>query len=82
MRAIETTATVTENGVLTITVPPDVPPGRHADVVIIDEAPIERKPLDERGWPISFFERTAGALVDTPLERGDQGEYEVRKELR
>jgi hypothetical protein len=82
MRTIETTATVTENGVLTINLPHDVPPGKHAVVVVIDEAPIEREPLDERGWPVGFFERTAGALADTPLERGDQGEYEVRKELR
>jgi hypothetical protein len=82
MRTIETTATVTEDGKLTMRVPDDVSPGTHAVVVVIDEAPLKPEPLDEHSWPIGFFDRTAGALADTPLERGDQGTYEVRKELR
>lgn len=30
----------------------------------------------------AFLEETAGSLADDPIERGDQGEYEVRDELR
>jgi hypothetical protein len=81
MKTIETTGTVSADGVLTIQVPRDVPPGKHAVVVVIDEQPQAPEQLDELGWPIGFFDQTAGALADTPLERGDQGTYEVRKEL-
>ena len=38
MRAIETIATVTEDGKLTAPMPPDVAPGAHR-VVVIDEQP-------------------------------------------
>lgn len=36
MRTIETTAVVTQDGKLTITLPPDVTPGEHQVVVVID----------------------------------------------
>jgi len=41
MKTIETTALVTPDGELTITLqtPPDVPPGQHRVVVVIDEQP-------------------------------------------
>jgi len=37
--------------------------------------------LDERGWPIGFFEETYGSLADDPIERLLQGELEVREAL-
>ena len=37
--------------------------------------------VDEYGWPIGFFEETAGAFQGEPLVREHQGEYEVRLEL-
>jgi hypothetical protein len=37
MRTIETTAVVTEDGKLTITLPPDIAPGEHQVVVVIEE---------------------------------------------
>ena len=49
MRTIVTTATVTEDGTLTVHAPPGIPPGRHRVVVVIEEplAPNrERPPLD------------------------------------
>jgi hypothetical protein len=53
MRSIEATATVTPDGTLTVRVPPEVPPGEHRVVVVIDEAApqstsqrLERPPLD------------------------------------
>lgn len=29
-----------------------------------------------------FVEKFAGCLADTPIERGDQGKFEVREELK
>ncbi len=55
---------------------------RHQRVEIIFW-PLE-KPEPERdanGWPVGFFEATAGCLVDDPIERAPQGEYEQRLEL-
>ncbi len=36
---------------------------------------------DANGWPIGFFEETAGAWAGEPLVRESQGEYEQRLEL-
>ncbi|MBW4695134.1 MAG: hypothetical protein KME27_25570 [Lyngbya sp. HA4199-MV5] len=37
MRTIETTATITADGQLTLQVPPDLSPGQHRVVLVIDE---------------------------------------------
>jgi hypothetical protein len=39
MRTIETTATITAEGTLTVQVPSDIPPGPHHVVVLIDDQP-------------------------------------------
>jgi hypothetical protein len=62
MRTIETTATVGPDGTLTGQVPPEVPPGQHRVVLVIDEEPAgEEKtalfdfPVDDWGpWPESL----------------------------
>lgn len=49
MRTIETTATVTSDGKMTVQVPPDIPEGEHHVVVVIDEQSVKkekRPPLD------------------------------------
>ena len=59
MRTIETTATVAEDGTLSVRVPPDIQPGEHRVVVVIDEdalAQAEEPPedipvLDVGPWP-------------------------------
>jgi hypothetical protein len=33
------------------------------------------------GWPRGYFEEVAGGWVGEPLERPDQGVYELREEL-
>ena len=35
----------------------------------------------EAGWPGGFFERTAGALADTPLLREQPAAYETRGQM-
>jgi len=49
MRTIETTATVTSDGKITVQVPPDILPGEHRVVVVIDEQLVKKEkrlPLD------------------------------------
>ncbi|MDP9313742.1 MAG: hypothetical protein M3R24_23165 [Chloroflexota bacterium] len=38
MRTIETTATIEPDGTLTVKLPPDIEPGQHHVVLVIDEA--------------------------------------------
>ena len=39
MRTIETTTMITAEGILTVQVPPEIAPGTHQVVLVIDEAP-------------------------------------------
>jgi hypothetical protein len=61
MRTIETIATVDEQGMATLRMPPDVTSGEHRVVVVIDEATKPRAPLifsshDVAPWPLSLGE--------------------------
>ncbi len=63
MRMIETTAIITDEGTLTVQVPPDIAPGDHHIVVIIDEQPTvqaPRPPLQFAAYPVGLIapERT------------------------
>jgi hypothetical protein len=66
MRTIETTVNVTEDGTLTISLPPDVTPGLHRVVVVIEGLSSVDEELDDfplhdiGGWP-----------ADLPLKRED-----------
>ena len=59
MRSIETTATVTDDGILTVEIPRDIRPGKHRVVVVIDEQLMDTSrrglpdfPVDDLGpWP-------------------------------
>ena len=59
MRTIETIATVTEDGTLSARMPPDIRPGRHQVVVVIEDAVVQpgERPLldlplyDSGPWP-------------------------------
>ena len=51
MRAIETTAVVGDDGTVTVRVPPDIPPGPHRIVLVIEEqTAADRQPL-LADWP-------------------------------
>jgi len=57
MRMIETTAIITDEGTLTVQVPPDITPGDHHIVVIIDEqptVPAPRSPLQFAAYPVGL----------------------------
>ncbi|MEQ1605135.1 MAG: hypothetical protein ABL999_09720 [Pyrinomonadaceae bacterium] len=66
---------------------PDEFQNRDVEVILLpldrnghgEAVAIER---DAMGYPIGFFEQTAGALADDPIERPPQGEFEVREEIR
>ncbi len=55
MRTVETTATVTAGGLLTAQVPPDIPPGAHRVVVVIDEGRVEKKERPPLNFPVDSY---------------------------
>ncbi len=75
MISVKTKAHIGPVGTLTIEVPT---PLRETDVEVM--LVIQPTP-EERGWPPGFFEATFGSLKDDPIERGPQGEYEVREAM-
>ncbi|MGI2904827.1 hypothetical protein [Tolypothrix sp. VBCCA 56010] len=54
MKAIQTIATVTSDGKITLQLPPDIPPGEHQVVVIIDEKLSEKEVIKEKRPPLDF----------------------------
>ena len=57
MRTIETTALITDAGLLTVQVPADIAPGDYHIVVIIDEqptVPAPRPPLQFAAYPVGL----------------------------
>jgi hypothetical protein len=61
MKTIEIMLTVDEQGVATLRMPPDVPPGEHKVVMMIDETKVPRTPMvfsshDVGPWPFNSNE--------------------------
>ncbi|MBI3979257.1 MAG: hypothetical protein HY331_13830 [Chloroflexi bacterium] len=62
MKTIQTIATVTPDGQLIVPAPPDIPPGEHQVVLVIDERSLPREPrpllefpvLDLGPWPANL----------------------------
>ena len=62
MKTIETVAKVDNNGILTAQVPPEIPPGEHKVVLVIEEdsglsntaipkSPLKFMTIELSGWP-------------------------------
>jgi hypothetical protein len=52
MRAIETTAIITEDGKLIAEVPPDVGPGHHRVVIVVEQEQTAAGPDDLSDFPV------------------------------
>lgn len=69
MRTIETTATITAEGTLTLQVPPDIPPGPHHIVVWITDDP--PAPLHAQPPPVIPVLHVGAWPADLSLRRED-----------
>ncbi len=57
MRRIETSATVMDDGTVTLQLPPDIAPGEHQIIMMIDEQPVvpgQRPPLHFSAYPVGL----------------------------
>ena len=64
----------------------DMPPAllhRKVEIIIIplDEVSGGGGQKREKKWPAGFFDTTAGCFADDPIQRGLQGEYEIRNSV-
>ncbi len=65
MKTIETIATVTEDGKITLQLPADIPAGEHQVVVIIDEKPLQELPeTKEKRPPLKFSAYPVGLVSE------------------
>jgi hypothetical protein len=83
MQSVKVRSRVGTDGILHLNIPVGAADQEFEVMVIyqpVTPAAREQTP-ENRGWPPGFFERTAGCLVDDPIVRAPQGEYEVREPL-
>ncbi len=65
MKTIETIATVTADGKITLQLPADIPEGEHQVVVIIDEKPlVEKAQTKEKRSPLKFSAYPVGLVSE------------------
>ncbi len=82
MISLQTRGHIGPDGTLSVEVPT---PLREIEVdVMLVLQPLAASPAaaptpEELGWPPGFFEAPFGSLKNDPIERGPQGEYEVRE---
>ena len=61
MKTIETRVTVTADGKVTLQLPPDIPPGEHKIVLVIDEQSVadwKRLPLKFSAYPVGLVKES------------------------
>jgi hypothetical protein len=79
METVKLRTHVGEDGLLKLELPVGIS-NRELEVLVVLH-PVEQEQVDELGWPLGFFERTYGALVDDPLERPEQLPPDTREKI-
>jgi hypothetical protein len=80
MEAIKVKAHVGDDGILKLELPVGVSNSDLEVVVVVQSVENGRPDFDRAEW-IAFVERTYGSLADDPIEREDQGVFEIRDEI-
>ena len=79
METIKLTTRIDSTGKLSLDLPIHLA-NQQVEVLVVLQR-LEDEPRDELGWPVGYFEETYGICADDPIERGDQGEFEIREPL-
>ena len=70
MRLIEFHETAGLDGSLHLTIPANRAGACYRVTVLVeDETAAQNEPVDENGWPVGFFEATAGSIQDETFVR-------------
>ncbi len=81
METIKLKTYVGSDGILKLEVPVSVT-NQELEVLVVVESPPRLEADSERAEWLAFIEETAGSLADDPIERGPQGEFEVRDQIQ
>lgn len=76
MQSIKLRSHVGKDGVLHLDIPVEM-----TDTEIEVTVTIQKVTPQQRSWTPGFFEEVIGGWVGEPLQRSEQGEYEIREEL-
>jgi hypothetical protein len=79
METIKLQAQIDDDGLLKLELPTGLA-NRKLEVLIVMQ-PLDEHEVDELGWPIGFFDRTYGALADSPIERPAELPFDIRDEI-
>ena len=78
MKAVKLQSHIGADGLLELQLPRDF---HDSDVIVlIRPVPSQKTSENELSWH-DFLNKYAGCLADSPIERGDQGDYEIREEI-
>ncbi|MBD2415661.1 hypothetical protein FACHB389_31175 [Nostoc calcicola FACHB-389] len=83
MHSIKLKKRVGADGVLHLDIPLGIT-DKEVEIMVIYqplETPTQLKTPEQRGWMPGFFEEVIGGWVGEPLERPEQGDYEIREQL-
>ncbi|MDZ7958188.1 MAG: hypothetical protein RMY34_09845 [Aulosira sp. DedQUE10] len=83
MHSIKLKKRVGADGVLHLDIPVGIT-DKEVEIMVIYqplEASTQLKTPEQRGWMPGFFEEVIGGWVGEPLERPEQGDYEIREQL-
>ncbi|KAM3101093.1 hypothetical protein ACKFKF_09775 [Phormidesmis sp. 146-12] len=83
MKSVTLRSHVGADGILNLQVPIGIT-NTELEVMVIIQPLIqpESKASESTGWIPGFFEEVIGSWDGEPLVRSEQGEYEVREELK
>ena len=79
MEMIKLKTHVGHDGILKLELPVGVM-NTDLEVVVVMQKPALAVEVEREEW-LAFVERTAGSLVNDPIERPPQGEYETRDDV-
>ncbi|MFW9259301.1 hypothetical protein [Nostoc sp. CALU 546] len=81
MQSIKLNTHVGSDGILHLDIPLGITDKEIEVMVIYQQLEPSASPKipEELGWPTDFFEQTAGALADDPIQRYFQDEYDTRE---
>ena len=79
METIKLTTRIDSTGKLHLELPTKLA-NQQVEILIVLQ-PVKEEQTDETGWPVGYFEETYGICADDPIERGDQGTFEIREPI-
>ncbi len=79
METIKLTTRIDHTGQLRLDLPTQLA-NSQVDVLVVLH-PVKEEQTDELGWPIGYFDEIDAIEADDMIERGCQGEFEIREPL-